>query len=99
MHGWRMNLKISIVLIRPLLLAGAVALALAGCGSPEPGGQGRIAGAVPALQEGHLSPPIIHFEALEHDFGEMEETESRSHRFLFSNRGESLLFIRDVKVA
>lgn len=69
-----------------------------GCGEPEPGGPGRTAGSRAGLtSSGELPPPRIVFSSLVHDFGQIDESESVSHRFTFHNRGKSLLFIRNIK--
>ncbi len=69
-----------------------------GCGEPEPGGPGRTAGSRAGLDDaGELPPPRIEFDSLEHDFGDIEDDQPVSHRFTFHNRGNSLLFIRNIQ--
>ncbi len=76
----------------------AVLLLAPGCGEPEPGGPGRVAGSRAGLDSsGELPPPSIEFTSLEHDFGEIDEGQSVSHEFRFWNSGQSLLFIRNIK--
>jgi hypothetical protein len=76
----------------------AALLLAPGCGEPEPGGPGRVAGSRAGLDSsGQLPPPRIEFASVEHDFGEIDEGQSVSHRFSFRNSGQSLLFIRNVK--
>lgn len=76
----------------------ALMLICIGCGEPEPGGPGRVAGSRAGLNgSGEMPPPRIEFTSVEHDFGVIEEGQTASHQFTFSNRGQSLLFIRNVK--
>ena len=81
-----------------VILLISVLLLVQGCGEPEPGGPGRVAGSRAGLDtSGQIPPPRIEFSSTEHDFGKIDESQSVSHRFNFRNSGQSLLFIRNVK--
>jgi len=90
--------RLHLLLLCPALLSLLLIVSAPGCGEPEPGGPGRVAGSRAGLDKGPMPPARIEFDSLEHDFGTVDaEADPVSHRFTFRNPGQSLLFIRDVK--
>jgi len=81
-----------------LLLLGPFLLVF-GCGSPEPGGPGQPGSVAGDPEDGILAAPRIEIATTAHDFGTIDQTDSPSCDFTFTNRGHSLLFIHDLRAS
>lgn len=82
------------------MVAVAVCFALAACNLNNHGGDTDLiknpASTKPLTHEDSLNMPIIAFDTLYHDFGEIPEGDVPEYEFMFTNTGKTNLLISGV---
>ena len=88
------------ILLRNILTTVAICCALAACNSDKHSGDTDLiknpASTKPLTHEDSVNMPIIAFDTLAHNFGDIKEGDVPAFEFVFTNKGKSNLLISSV---